>query len=84
MLSQKIKSKKVELSLDQKREICNFFNKNTSIKQTQFILKFNNQFNMLISESILQNICSLMAEKMEYFYLYDQLNAILRVEFGIR
>ena len=56
MLSQKIKSKKVELSLDQKREICNFFNNNTSIKQTQLILKFNNKFNMLISKSTMSDL----------------------------
>ena len=56
MLSQKIKRKKVELSLDQKREICNFFNNNTSIKQTQLILKFNNQFNMLISKSTMSDL----------------------------
>ena len=37
--------KKVELSLDQKREICNYYNSNTNnfvkIHQTKLILKFN-------------------------------------------
>lgn len=52
--------KKLELTLDQKREICNYYNENSNqfvkIQQTKLILKFNKEFNVNISKSTMSDI----------------------------
>ena len=82
MLNVKQTSKKIELSLDHKREICNYYNANINegikIKQVEMIRKFNREFNVVISKSTSEdkNEPETVVTLISYKTLYDSLNNI--------
>ena len=47
MLASNTKRKKIQLNLDQKKEICNYYQQNPEIKQCALIIKFNVKFDII-------------------------------------